>query len=278
MSSLMQPLTFFLGNVQYVLVAVVGGLQVSTAGRSRSATCRPSSSTPATSRMPLTQLASMMNVFQSGIALARTGARAARHRRAVTRPDHAGDPGGGRRARRVRRRGVLLRPGRPADRAPLPRRRARPDRRHRRPYRGRQDHARQPPHALLRARRGTHHARRPRHRGDEPARAALVDRHGPPGHVAVRRDDPRQHRLRPPRRDRRGDPHRGPGHVRRPLRAQPARRLRHADQRGGRQHQCRPEAVVDDRPRLPRPAGHPHPRRGHQLGRHVGPRCRSRRR
>src|SRR3712207_3405800 len=30
MSSLMQPITMFLGNVQYVLVAVVGGLQVSS--------------------------------------------------------------------------------------------------------------------------------------------------------------------------------------------------------------------------------------------------------
>ena len=48
----------------------------------------------------------------------------------------------------------------------------------------------------------------------------------------------------------------------------PARRLRHADQRRGRQHQRRPEAAAHDRPRLPRRPLDPHPRRGHQLGRH----------
>ena len=31
-----------------------------------------------------------------------------------------------------------------------------------------------------------------------PGRAALEDRHGPPGHLALRRHDPRQHRLRQP--------------------------------------------------------------------------------
>ena len=40
------------------------------------------------------------------------------------------------------------------------------------------------------------------------------------------------------------------------------------DQRGGRQHQRRPEAAADDRPGVPRPAGDPHPRRGDELGRH----------
>ena len=48
----------------------------------------------------------------------------------------------------------------------------------------------------------------------------------------------------------------------------PARRLRHDHQRRGRQHQRRPEAAADHRPRLPRRPGHPHPRRGDELGRH----------
>src|SRR5258708_27868256 len=67
MSSLMQPATMFLGNVQYVIVAVVGGLRVATGAISVGDVqafiqySRPFS-------LPLTQLASMMNVFQSGIA------------------------------------------------------------------------------------------------------------------------------------------------------------------------------------------------------------------
>jgi ATP-binding cassette subfamily B multidrug efflux pump len=67
MSSLMQPATMFLGNLQYVLVAVVGGLRVS----SGAITVGDVQAFVQYSRqfsMPLTQLASMMNVFQSGIA------------------------------------------------------------------------------------------------------------------------------------------------------------------------------------------------------------------
>jgi ATP-binding cassette subfamily B protein len=67
MSSLMQPLTFFLGNVQYVLVAVVGGLQVSS-GAISVGDVQAFIQYARNFSMPLTQLASMMNVFQSGIA------------------------------------------------------------------------------------------------------------------------------------------------------------------------------------------------------------------
>jgi ATP-binding cassette, subfamily B, multidrug efflux pump len=67
MSSLMQPLTMFLGNVQYVLVAVVGGLQV-TSGRITVGDVQAFIQYARNFSMPLTQLASMMNVFQSGIA------------------------------------------------------------------------------------------------------------------------------------------------------------------------------------------------------------------
>ena len=45
-----------------------------------------------------------------------------------------------------------------------------------------------------------------RHRADAPRRPALEHRHGAAGHVAVRRHDPREHRLRQPRRDRGADP------------------------------------------------------------------------
>ncbi len=67
MSSLMQPITMFLGNVQYVLVAVVGGLQVSN-GAITVGDVQAFIQYSRNFTMPLTQLASMMNVFQSGIA------------------------------------------------------------------------------------------------------------------------------------------------------------------------------------------------------------------
>ncbi len=67
MSSLMQPLTMFMGNVQYVIVAVVGGLRVSS-GAITIGDIQAFIQYSRNFSMPLTQLASMMNVFQSGIA------------------------------------------------------------------------------------------------------------------------------------------------------------------------------------------------------------------
>jgi ATP-binding cassette subfamily B protein len=67
MSSLMQPMTMFMGNVQYVLVAVVGGLRVAS-GSISIGEVQAFIQYSRTFSMPLTQLASMMNVFQSGIA------------------------------------------------------------------------------------------------------------------------------------------------------------------------------------------------------------------
>jgi ATP-binding cassette subfamily B multidrug efflux pump len=67
MSSLMQPLTMFLGNVQYVLVAVVGGMRVAS-GAISVGEVQAFIQYSRTFSMPLTQLASMLNVFQSGIA------------------------------------------------------------------------------------------------------------------------------------------------------------------------------------------------------------------
>ncbi len=67
MSSLMQPFTMFMGNIQYVIVAVVGGLQVSS-GRISIGDVQAFIQYSRNFSMPLTQLASMMNVFQSGIA------------------------------------------------------------------------------------------------------------------------------------------------------------------------------------------------------------------
>ena len=67
MSSLMQPATMFMGNLQYVLVAIVGGVRFA-AGAITIGDIQAFVQYSRTFSMPLTQLASMMNVFQSGIA------------------------------------------------------------------------------------------------------------------------------------------------------------------------------------------------------------------
>jgi ATP-binding cassette subfamily B multidrug efflux pump len=66
-SSIMQPLTMFFGNVQYVIVAVVGGLRVQ-AGAITVGEIQAFIQYSRTFTMPLTQLASMLNIFQSGMA------------------------------------------------------------------------------------------------------------------------------------------------------------------------------------------------------------------
>ncbi len=71
-----------------------------------------------------------------------------------------------------------------------------------------------------------------------------------------------------PGRLRGGDPRGGAGDLRGPLRAQPARRLRHRRRRGGQQHQRRRAAAGHDRPGVPGRPGAADPRRGDQLGRH----------
>ena len=67
MSSLMQPFTMFMGNIQYVIVAVVGGLRVAS-GAITVGDIQAFIQYSRNFSMPLTQLASTMNVFQSGIA------------------------------------------------------------------------------------------------------------------------------------------------------------------------------------------------------------------
>ena len=142
--------------------------------------------------------------------LGRAGLRAARRRRGdrrrrrrAARPDR---PAG-----RVEFEHVSFSydPDRPLIERPVAGGRAGPDRRHRRPDRRRQDHAGQPDHALLRARRRPHH----RSTASTSPRCAAHDlrsqhRHGAAGHLAVRRHDPREHRLRQPGGHRGGDPRR----------------------------------------------------------------------
>ena len=67
MSSLIQPAMVFMGNVQYVLIAVVGGLQVSS-GAINIGDIQAFIQYARQFSQPLSHLASMANVFQSGIA------------------------------------------------------------------------------------------------------------------------------------------------------------------------------------------------------------------
>ena len=76
---------------------------------------------------------------------------------------------------------------------------------------GKTDHPHQPAHALLRGERRPDHRGWGAHRRHDPLRPAEELRHGPPGHLAVRRDGGGEHRLRPPRRYPGGDRGRGQG-------------------------------------------------------------------
>src|SRR6185436_20275802 len=66
-SGTIQPAMMFLGNLGYVAVAVIGGLQV-TSGRMSIGDIQAFIQYTRQFTQPLTQLASMANVLQSGIA------------------------------------------------------------------------------------------------------------------------------------------------------------------------------------------------------------------
>ena len=190
-----QPAMMFLGNLNYVAIAAIGGIRVASGAIS----IGDVQAFVQYSRMfthPLTHLASMLNMLQSGMASAE------RIFELLDAEEESGEPRerlvgrAGQGAGRVRRRLVLLLAGPPAHPRPVARCRGRPDGRHRRPDRRRQDDAREPDHAVLRARRWGHLARRSKRRDHVETSAAVPDRHGAAGHVAVPRHDPREHRLR----------------------------------------------------------------------------------
>ena len=215
-SGTIQPAMVFLGNLNFVAIAVIGGLRVA----SRAMTIGGIQAFIQYSRQfsqPMQQLASMANLFQSGLASAervfvlldadeqspdprvveseREPGGPQRERlpsegleavdgalgRPIEReepPAHEGrvpdEEGGGRvrgvaghavaRTRRVRPRVVLVRPGPSAHHRSVARRRAGTHRRDRRTDRRREDDAREPDHAVLRARR--------RHRSRSTARTS----------------------------------------------------------------------------------------------------------
>ncbi|HNI35874.1 MAG TPA: ABC transporter ATP-binding protein, partial [Microthrixaceae bacterium] len=68
-SGIIQPLMMFLGNLNYVVIAVVGGIRVAS-GNLSLGDVQAFIQYSRQFTMPLTQLASMFNVFQSGVASA----------------------------------------------------------------------------------------------------------------------------------------------------------------------------------------------------------------
>ena len=196
LSGLVSPATMFIGNLSYVAVAVVGGLQVAT-GQITLGSIQAFIQYVRQFNQPLTQVAG--DVQHPAVRDGQCGAgfRPARRRRGVTGPAcraavarRQAGPG------RVRARQLQLPARHPGDRGPVAGRRTGQHRGDRRADRRGQDDAGEPADAVLRRRLGPHPHRRRRHLVGEPAVAALADRDGAAGHLAVRRHHLRQHRLR----------------------------------------------------------------------------------
>ena len=200
-SSLIMPAITFVGNLNYVAIAVVGGLRVAT-GAMLLGSVQAFIQYSRQFTQNLSQLAQVANVLQSGVASAE------RVFELLDEPDQSLDrsaaelPAGRRGRSPVRRRQLSLQTRRASDRAPVAGRAARPDHCDRRADRCGQDHAREPADAVLRSPERRHPDRRHRHRiGAAPGRPRAA-RHGAAGHLAFRWHDPRQHQVRPSDRDR----------------------------------------------------------------------------
>ena len=213
-SGLVSPFTMFIGNLSYVAVAVVGGLQVAT-GQITLGSIQAFTQYVRQFNQPLTQVAAMYNTLQSGMASAeRVFDLLDADEQEPDAPvdaavaERAGEPG------RVEfaARELQLPARHPGDRGPVLCGRAGQHGGDRRADRGGQDHVGEPADAVLRGRFRPDSGRRGRHRHGEPPFAAIPDRDGAAGHLAVRRDHRRQHPLwavrgrattrcsRPPRR------------------------------------------------------------------------------
>ncbi len=259
LSGLIMPIMMFVGNLNYVVIAVLGGLRVAT-GTMSLGDVQAFIQYSRQFTQPVTQIASMVNLLQSGVASAERVFELLDVDE--ERPDEElaetiGDPTG-----RVAFDNVYFRydEDRPLIEDLSLQRRTGADGRHRRSDRRRQDDAGQLDHAVLRPRLRSDHARRTRHLTDAPRRPAVGDRDGPPGHLAVPGHHPGEHLVRPAGCDRGRDARGGEGDVRRSVRPQPPRWVRHDDRRRGQQRECRGEAADHDRPRLPRRPGIAHTR------------------
>ena len=217
-SGLIMPAMTFIGNLVYVGIAVVGGLQVAS-GAMQLGDVQAFIQYSRQFTQPLAQLGSMANLLQSGVASAE------RVFELLDTEEQSADPVAAVSPETVRGRLVFenvsfsYSPDKPliSDLSLV----AEPGQTVAivGPDRGGQDHPGEPDDALLRARRRADHARRRGHHQHDPQRAALADGHGAAGHLAVRREHPGQHRLRPAVRLGRGNPGGREGDLRGPLRA-----------------------------------------------------------
>ncbi len=124
-SGLMQPIMMFVGNLNYVVIAVIGGLRVAS-GTMAIGDVQAFIQYSRQFTQPLSSVASMANLMQSGV------------RADGCRRDDAGahgHPGRNGRARAVPRRGLLLLVRTVAHQRPRHGGPSRPDGRHRRPHR-----------------------------------------------------------------------------------------------------------------------------------------------
>ncbi len=130
-SGIIMPTMMFIGNLNYVAIAVVGGLRVASGSMSLG-DVQAFIQYSRQFTQPLTQVASMANLLQSGVASAE------RVFEVLDAPEQRPDPAAAGRlaephgARGLRARRLLLRRRPAAHRGPRPRRRARTDRRDRR--------------------------------------------------------------------------------------------------------------------------------------------------
>ncbi len=202
-SGIIQPVMNFVSNLNYVAIAVIGGIQVAN-GTMTLGDVQAFIQYSRQFTMPITQVASIMNVMQSAAASAERVFELLDEQEEI--PDPVAPVHPARVEGRIELADVSFRyePEKPLIEAltelVLPGETLAIVG----PTGSRQDDAGQPPHALLRDRRRVDHARRDRHAGDGPRRPPADLRDGPPGHVAVRRDDPREHRVRARGRDRGG--------------------------------------------------------------------------
>nr|WP_278259897.1 hypothetical protein [Nocardioides convexus] len=144
------PMMMLIGNLNYVVIAVVGALRVSSGSLSLGEVQAFIQYTRMFTQ-PITQIASMANLLQSGVASAERVFESARRRGGGGTVVAGSRAGAGHDPRRgALREGVVLVRRGAAHRGPLARRAPGPDGRDRRPDRRRQDHPGQPDHAVLR--------------------------------------------------------------------------------------------------------------------------------
>ena len=148
-SGLIQPAMMFVANLNYVAIAVIGGLRVAS-GAISLGDVQAFIQYSRQFTQPLTQVASNGQPAAERGRLGRARLRGARCPGAAGRCQPGCDPDERARAYRLRGRVLLLRPLAAPDRAPGPGGGAGPDHRHRRAHRRRQDHAGQPAVAFLR--------------------------------------------------------------------------------------------------------------------------------